>query len=139
VPGAAEDNKFPFGPETILLVEDEDVVRSLLQETLEGCGYDVLPASDGQAALAICESSSKKIDLLITDVVMPQMGGRELAERLAELLPDLPVLFISGYTDDALVRESVLDVDFNFIQKPFTLENISRKVRTLLDARKRIS
>jgi FixJ family two-component response regulator len=67
------------------------------------------------------------------------MGGRELAERLAELLPDLPVLFISGYTDDALVRESVLDVDFNFIQKPFTLENISRKVRTLLDARKRIS
>lgn len=137
VSGVIEDNKFPFGPETILLVEDEEVVRSLLHETLEACGYDVIVAADGNAAIAVCENSPKPIDLLITDVVMPQMGGRELAEKLGKLMPSLPVLFISGYMDDALVRESVLDSDVNFIQKPFTLETISKRVRALLDAAKR--
>ena len=132
-----EQYELPIGPETILLVEDEDAVRSLLNEVLQACGYDVLTASNGQAALEICEKASKAIDLLITDVVMPQMGGRELAERLSRILPDLPVLFVSGYTDDALVRESLVDADVNFIQKPFTLEGVSRKIRSLLDASKR--
>jgi len=133
------DVSLPFGQETILLVEDEHMVRSLLRETLEACGYDVIEAAEGYSAISIVESSPKKIDLLITDVVMPQMGGRELAEKLGKLLPDLTVLFISGYTDDALVRESVHDADFNFIQKPFTLERITQYVRTLLDASKRNS
>jgi CheY-like chemotaxis protein len=125
------------GPETILLVEDEEMVRALLKETLEACRYKVIEASDGVAALAIGESLSEPIHLLITDVVMPRMGGRELAERLGKLMPDMPVLFVSGYTDDTYVRESVLDAGVNFIQKPFTLENISLRVRELLDAQAR--
>lgn len=125
------------GPETILLVEDEEMVRALLKETLEACRYKVIEASDGVAALAIGESLSEPIHLLITDVVMPHMGGRELAERLGKLMPDMPVLFVSGYTDDTYVRESVLEAGVNFIQKPFTLESISLRVREILDSQAR--
>ena len=107
-----------------------------MQQLLEACGYNVIPASDGAAAVAICEQITERIDLLITDVVMPLMGGRELAEKLNVELPELPVLFVSGYTDDALVRERVLDSGVNFIQKPFTLEAMSKKVRELLDSNK---
>lgn len=131
----AAPGNLPIGAETILLVEDEELVRSLLKELLESCGYTVIAAENGEEALAVCEQLCDPVDLLITDVVMPQMGGRELAERLGKILPGLPVLFVSGYTDDALVRESVLDADVNFIQKPFTLEVVSRKVRELLDDR----
>ena len=130
------DNRFPFGAETILLVEDEDVVRSLLREALEACGYEVIVASDGVAAMEICSNTTRSIDLLVTDVVMPQMGGRELAEKLQVLMPDMPVLLVSGYTDDVFVRESVFDPRVSFIQKPFSLENLSKKVRTMLDGKK---
>jgi PAS domain S-box-containing protein len=128
--------RLPIGPETLLLVEDEDLVRSFLKQLLEACGYKVIATADGTSALELCRNTTEQIDLLITDVVMPQMGGRQLAEKLVEFLPQLPVLFVSGYTDDALVRESVLDADVNFIQKPFTLESVSRKVRELLDSSK---
>ncbi len=127
----------PVGPETILLVEDEEMVRGLLKETLQACGYNVVEAANGAAALEICESFSEPIHLLVTDVVMPQMGGRELAEHLNKLMPEMPVLFVSGYTDDTFGRDNVLDPGLNFIQKPFTLESVSLRVRELLDARAR--
>ena len=121
------------GSETILLVEDEDVVRNLSREVLELCGYKVIEAENGLAALAICEKYGGEIDMLMTDVVMPQMGGRELAQTLLESYPQMRVLFTSGYTDDAIVRHGILDVGTNFIQKPFTFENLARKIRELFD------
>jgi len=119
---------------TILLVEDEDLVRSLSRRVLESCGYAIIEAVDGIEALEILEESEISIDLLITDVVMPRMGGPELAEKLLERMPNLPILFASGYTDDAIVRHGVLQTNVNFIQKPFTIDDVARKVRDLLDS-----
>lgn len=124
------------GTETILLVEDEEILRRLGREILEAAGYNVLEAKDGVDALDICEQRNGKIDLLLTDVVMPQMGGRELAEKLAPKYPKMRVLFTSGYTDDAIVRHGIIDEGTNFIQKPFTLEALSGKVRETLDAKR---
>ncbi len=122
------------GSETILLVEDEEVVRNLSCKILESCGFKVLQAENGIAALALFERENPTIDLLLTDVVMPQMGGRELAEELGRRTPGLRVLFTSGYTDDAVVRHGILGTGANFIQKPFTLDALLRKVRELLDS-----
>ena len=122
------------GTETILLVEDEEVVRKLSLKILQSCGFNVLQAENGVAALALFEKDKPAIDLLLTDVVMPQMGGPELAEKLGEKIPDLRVLFTSGYTDDAVVRHGILDTGANFIQKPFTLDSLLKKVRNLLDS-----
>ena len=127
--------KLAIGTETILLVEDEELVRSLSRQVLESCGYHVIEASDGIEALEILEKDTGSIDLLITDVIMPRMGGRELSERLRSMRPELPILFASGYTDEAVVRHGVLDSNINFLQKPFTLDDVARKVRDLLDAR----
>lgn len=137
---AAEERsaqRLPVGTETILLAEDNDVVRALSREVLETCGYTVIEAVDGVEALAILEARGEEIALLITDVIMPRIGGRELAEKAAELRPDLPVLFSSGYTDDAIVRNGVLDTNLNFVQKPFNVDDVARKVRDLLDARRK--
>jgi PAS domain S-box-containing protein len=120
------------GSETVLLVEDEESVRQLVRETLESKGYKVLEADDGEAALQIVSSYSGKIDMLITDVVMPGMSGRDLSARLCELYPQTKVLYLSGYTEDAIVHEGVLDSGTAFLQKPFTLQNLSRKVREVL-------
>ncbi|MBV8859793.1 MAG: response regulator [Acidobacteria bacterium] len=120
------------GTETLLLAEDEEVVRSLARQVLELYGYRVLEASDGDAALAACERHEGPIHLLITDVVMPAVGGPELADRLTGLRPQMKVLFMSGYTDDAVVHHGVLDEGVNFIQKPFTPEALARKVREVL-------
>jgi two-component system cell cycle sensor histidine kinase/response regulator CckA len=120
------------GSETVLLVEDEQSVRQLVRETLESKGYKVLEADDGEAALQIVSSYSGKIDMLITDVVMPGMSGRELSARLCELYPQTKVLYLSGYTEDAIVHEGVLDSGTAFLQKPFTLQTLSRKVREVL-------
>jgi CheY-like chemotaxis protein len=128
--------RLALGAETILLVEDEELVRSLSRQVLESCGYSVIEAGDGVEALEIFEKSEKRIDLLITDVVMPRMGGPELAEKLLALVPNLPILFASGYTDDAIVRHGVLETNVNFIQKPFTIDDVARKVRDLLDSEK---
>ncbi len=125
----------PSGTETIFLVEDEDLVRNLSKEILETCGYTIIEARNGLEALEICENGDCKIDLLITDVVMPQMGGRELAEKLIEKLPNLQILFTSGYTDNAMARHGVIRTSTNFIQKPFTYDTLAHKVRELLDAK----
>lgn len=123
------------GSETLLLVEDEDQVRRIVQEILEQQGYAVLAAANGEEALKLAEVHGSKIHLLMTDVVMPQMSGRELAEELTTLQPKLKVLYMSGYTDDAIVRHGLLDASLNFIQKPFDAASAARKVREVLDSR----
>jgi len=122
------------GSETLLLVEDEDQVRRIVQEILEQQGYDVLAAANGEEALKLAELHGSKIHLLMTDVVMPQMSGRELAEELTALQPKLKVLYMSGYTDDAIVRHGLLDASLSFIQKPFDAATAARKVREVLDS-----
>jgi len=124
----------PRGQETILLAEDEEPVRMMVQEFLESHGYTVLRAADGLEALGICEQYGEPIHLLVTDVVMPRMGGRELAERVAQIRPELPILYISGYTDDAAVRHGAADRKAAFLSKPFSLQSLSGKVREVLDA-----
>jgi len=123
------------GSETVLLVEDEESVRQLVRETLESKGYKVLEADNGEAALQIVSDYSGKIDMLITDVVMPGMGGRELSARLGASCPQTKVLYLSGYTEDAILHEGVLDPDTAFLQKPFTLQALARKVREVLGER----
>ena len=121
------------GTETMLLVEDEDMVRVLARDALRLAGYTVLEAPHGGEALLLCERHPGKIDLLLTDVVMPHMSGPELAERLAPLRPDMRVLFMSGYTDGAMAQQDALGPDTPFIQKPFTPGSLVRKVREVLD------
>lgn len=123
----------PGGSETVLLVEDEDIVRALSTEILERCGYRVVTAADGQEGLRVCKEFEGRIDLMITDVVMPHMSGRELAEHLARLRPDTRVLYMSGFTDDAIVRHGVLDEGVSFIQKPFSPDSLAIKAREVLD------
>lgn len=124
----------PHGTETILLVEDEEQVRRIVHEILETQGYQVLVAVNGEEALAIAQQHEGEIDLMITDVVMPQMGGRESVERLSPLRPRMRVLYMSGYTDDAIVRHGLIDEQLQFIGKPFTADALARKVRTVLDS-----
>jgi PAS domain S-box-containing protein len=118
--------------EMVLLVEDEEMVREMTRQVLEMNGYNVLEASHGKEALLICAQHEGRIDLMVTDVVMPQMGGRELAECLAAARPETKVLFMSGYTDDAIVRHGVLHENVNFLQKPFTPDALALKVREVL-------
>jgi two-component system cell cycle sensor histidine kinase/response regulator CckA len=125
----------PAGTETVLLVEDEEIVRDMTHEILRMSGYHVLESSRGSEALAVCERHRGPIHLMLTDVVMPQMSGRELAERLIPLRPEMRVLYMSGYTDDAIVHHGVLDEGMAFIEKPFTPNALARKVRESLDAR----
>src|SRR5262249_53512217 len=120
------------GWETVLLVEDEDAVRSLAADALRRQGYSVLEARHGLDALRVAEKHSEPIHLMVTDVVMPHMGGRDLAERLAAARPAMKVLFMSGYTDHAVVHRD-LTPGTAFLQKPFTPEAFARKVRTVLD------
>jgi signal transduction histidine kinase len=122
------------GRETVLLVEDEPMVRALAREVLEQYGYTVISAADGQEGLDICKGFAGRIDLIITDVVMPRLSGRELAESVASVRPDARILYMSGFTDDAIVRHGMLDEDFPFIQKPFSPELLASKTRELLDS-----
>ena len=122
------------GTETILLVEDDESVRELASEILAINGYTVVEAHNGVEALVIYKEKRDEIDMLVTDVVMPQMGGKELAEKLAEGAPELKVLFLSGYTSTAIVEQGILDADTNFLQKPFTPAAFAGKVRALLDS-----
>lgn len=122
----------PHGDETILLVEDEAGVRALTQHVLQTCGYKVLEAAHGGEAIRIAEKHAGSIDLLITDVVMPGIGGRLVAERVVALKPGTKVLYLSGYTDDAVVRHGVLQSEAAFLQKPFTPSLLAVKVRKVL-------
>jgi CheY-like chemotaxis protein len=121
------------GSEAILLVEDDEEVRAIARETLEGAGYEVLAASSAAEGLHLAGGVSRPLRLLLTDVVMPQMSGRELAQRMAGSHRDLRVLYISGYTDDAIVRHGVLEEGVAFLQKPFTPEMLLRRVREAID------
>jgi CheY-like chemotaxis protein len=123
----------PRGTETILVVEDEEGVRKLAVRILERQGYNVLEASQGLDAFLIAEKYKDLIHLLVTDVVMPKISGRELAERTASIRPEIKVLYMSGYTDNAIVHHGVLGEGMKFIQKPFTVEGLAKKVREVLD------
>ena len=120
------------GSETVLLVEDEESVRQLVRETLESKGYTVMEAENGEEGLKIAESHNGPIHMMITDVVMPGISGRELAKRLMQVRPETKVLYLSGYTEDAIVHQGVLETGTAFLQKPFTLQTLSRKVREVL-------
>ena len=130
----AEDGG-PAGKGTILPAEDEEMVRELAVEIFQGAGYTVLDARNGAAALAICDRHEGGIDLLVTDLVMPGMSGIELARRVCDSRPGIPVLFMSGYAEDARERLGGLDDGRDFLQKPITPTKLSRKVREIFSER----
>jgi CheY-like chemotaxis protein len=120
------------GSETILLVEDEGQLRELAQEILEELGYHVIAAASPGEAISVCEKHEGRIDLLMTDVVMPVMNGRELAQRIRALKPEAKVLFTSGYTADAIAHHGVLEPGVVFLEKPFSIGTVAHKVRAAL-------
>jgi CheY-like chemotaxis protein len=122
----------PGGTETVVLVEDDAEVRALTKEILEACGYTVLPARRPGDAIQLVQGYEGPIDLLLTDVVMPHMSGRRLSEHLLQLRSTMRVLFMSGYTDDAISHHGVLDSGIPFLQKPFTPDALARKIREVL-------
>jgi PAS domain S-box-containing protein len=122
------------GSETLLVVEDEEIVRRLTCQALRERGYQVLEAASGETALQLCDQHQGPIHLVITDVVMYRIGGRELAERLISLRPSIKVLYISGYTDNVFLQQGVLEPGVAFLEKPFTSDALTRKVREVLDA-----
>ncbi|WP_456441853.1 response regulator, partial [Caldithrix abyssi] len=122
--------------EHILVVEDEEALRNLAGEILKRLGYRVTVAANGGEALLLIEKKGLKPDLLITDVIMPNMSGKELVEILRENHPHLKVLYMSGYTDNAIVHHGVLDAGVHFIQKPFTINDFASKVQQVLQNKK---
>ena len=123
------------GNETILLVEDQPAIREVTGDYLMRLGYQVLAAPDGEAALRIAATQQKSVDLVVTDIVMPNMGGHELAARMKQLHPETKVLFMSGYPDHAVRRQEGLTEDVEILQKPFSLKNLAAKARFMLDHR----
>ncbi|HEC61014.1 MAG TPA: response regulator, partial [bacterium] len=124
------------GTETILLTEDDESLRKMAGKILEGYGYSVIVAKNGIEALEIATKGDRlKIDLLVTDVIMPAMGGKELADKLRIEYPRLSVLYISGYTDNAIAHHGVLDEGVSLLQKPFSSQSLAKKVRGVLDNR----
>ena len=125
--------KIAKGTGTVLLVEDDDLVRGIARTTLEMCGYKVLEAANGGEALLIIREHRCKIDLMLTDVIMPRMSGRTLVQEVASLCPEMKMLYMSGYTDDVIMPHGVFQEGLAFIHKPFTPEALSRKVREVLE------
>ena len=124
------------GNETILLVEDEKAILTMTSMMLERLGYTVLTASTPDQAISISQSYSSRIDLLMTDVVMPEMSGRNLAEKLLQLNPNLKCLYMSGYTANVIAHHGVLDKGVHFIHKPFSKQDLAAKLREVLDESK---
>lgn len=120
--------------ETVLLVEDEEQLRRLAAMILEKCGYRVLSASGAEEALRVCAQHVGRIHLLLTDVIMPGINGRQLAEQAGAMRPDMRILYMSGYTDDVILHHGVLDPGVSFIQKPLTSRTLETKVREVLEA-----
>ncbi|HUF46235.1 MAG TPA: PAS domain S-box protein [Vicinamibacterales bacterium] len=133
-PAPARPREIPMGTETLLLVEDEPAVRLLGQRLLERAGYRVLTAADVPSAIVILDAPDQRIDLLLTDVILPGPSGRALADHVKTTRPDLRVLFTSGYTDDAILRHGVLDREVAFLAKPYTVRELTAKVREVLDS-----
>ncbi len=129
----ASPQALPQGWETVLLVEDESGVRKLVRKILIANGYDVLEARNGEEAIRICEQNADPIHVLLTDVVMPRMDGSDLAKAVARLRPEMKVLFMSGYAEDAAVLNSRLDSGVAFISKPVTPRTLITKLREVLD------
>ena len=127
-PGMAKDPT-----RTVLVVDDDASVLRVAAKVLQRGGYDVVKANSGVEALKLADEAEGKLDLLLTDVVMPGMNGRELSEALSARYPDVRVLFMSGYTEDDVILQGVRVADVNFISKPFTVEGLREKVRLLLD------
>ena len=121
------------GTETVLVVEDAASVRSVMRQVLERYGYAVLEAPDGATALQLAAKHHSPIHLLLTDVVMPGVSGRQLADRLLRLRPGIKVLYASGYTDDAIIHHGLLEPGIAYLQKPFTRDALALKVRAVLD------
>lgn len=138
LPEAAKNSQkstsFTRRQETILVVEDEEGVRSLIREILHRHGYTVLQASNGEEAIKLATSYEKEIHLLITDVIIPGLSGRETAARILDLRPKIRVLYISGYTDNAIVHQGILEPGISFMQKPFTTTTLTNKIREILDS-----
>jgi CheY-like chemotaxis protein len=124
----------PDGAETVLVVEDEEALLKLAREFLEDSGYHVLEARNGTEALEVSDSFKGRIHVVLTDVVMPKMNGWELAKRLSLRRPDTKVLYCSGYADDTVVRQGLLDPEVNFLRKPFTLDTLQRTLRDVLSS-----
>ena len=122
------------GSETVLVAEDEEAVRQIIEKALQARGYRVMVARDGSEALALATRHAGQIDLLVTDVVMPDMNGRELSQRLTRVRPRIRTLYLSGYTDDAILHHGVLEEGVAFLQKPFSLGALARKVRDVIEA-----
>ena len=125
----------PIGTETVLLVEDDASLRALAVRVLKNYGYEVLVASSGNEALAIASELHTLIDVVVSDVVMPGMNGRQLVEKLFEFRPEMPALLMSGYADDDTLRRGVLHGDTAFLQKPFTPDELARKLRGVLESK----
>ena len=126
---SASDKQF-----TILLVEDEDFVRNVTREVLELSGYRVLEAIDAEGGIELYNEFGDEIDLLLTDLIMPGLNGRELASKLSAVSPTIKVIFMSGYTDNPVIRKDLSHLESNYLQKPFTLDGLIDKVREVLAA-----
>jgi DNA-binding NtrC family response regulator len=133
MPAGKQDDIPLEGTESILVVEDEEQLLELAKSSLELYGYTVITAKSPGDAILLCERSNMKFDLLITDVVMPGMNGKELQERLDVLKPGMKVIFMSGYTADVVAHRGILDEGVNFLQKPFTPRSLARKAREVLN------
>ncbi len=131
--GVVDRRSLPVGSETLLLVEDEAAVRASARRLLERYGYTVIEARHGLEALRLAEESGQRFDLVLTDVVMPEMGGRELVERLRARHPGLKVLFMSGYSERAVAVDGTMPPGTGFVEKPFTVEQLIRRLRKILD------